>query len=143
MFLAGENVTAGRLNLLQASVYQAKATSATGGGATSNTDVPGCSVTFNTVNPNATFHVVYFGDFDLTGATTLVGLTRPKIDGVIVGTYACYQAGVATDRSTPGNFYLGTLPTAGSHTIGLVSTLPANMQLNIVTQLLVTVYEDA
>ncbi len=141
-FLAGENVTAGRLNLLQPATYTAKA-SAAQVGATSNTDVPGTLINFNTTNPNAAYTIHYFGDFDLSGATTLVGLCRPKIDGVIVGTYACYQAGVATDRSTPGNFYLGTLPSAGAHSVVLVSTLPANMQLNIVTQLLLTVYEDA
>ncbi len=141
-FLAGENITAGRLNRLQPKTYYATQTGTLTGAVTA-TLVPGCSVTFTTEAANAQYDVTWFLDFDLTGATTGTQLGRARVDGAVVTPVADFAGEVATDRGTPGNQAVGTLAAAGTHTIDLVATLGANASINTASTIKVVITEDA
>lgn len=141
-FLAGENITAGRLNRLQPKVYSATAT-ATLAASSTDADITGASITLTTEANNATVMVTFFADFDLTGASTATATARCKIDGTAVGPFAEYGAEVTTDRSTSGNTFVTTIATAGSHTIKLVGTTAASQTITTQTTLSVVVTEVA
>lgn len=140
---AGQTVTAGQLNRMQPTTYKAVQTSALVG-PQSGADVPGASITLTTQAPNAVVvaHAVF--DFDPSSTISALANGRLVIDGSGVGEYAVYQSiGATQDRqSTPQN-YQETLAAAGSHTLKLITTIPASMTLNVYTTLIVTVYEVA
>lgn len=143
-FRAGEIVTAAALNRLQPVTYFADAGSDLVGPVT-NTDVPDATVTFDTQAANAVFVAQAVVDFDTVGAgTTTIGTAQCVVDGVVQSGIATFQAGAATlnDRGTQAQMWQGTLAAAGSHTIHLEGTLPANMEINAVhTKILVTIFE--
>lgn len=126
-FAAGEIVTAARLNRLQPRKYHAIGSGTVAAGST-NVDVPSATYTLTTEEDNAAYDVVATFDFDLSGATTSAGTGRLYVDGVAQSPLAVYAAEVATDRTGGiAQTYSGTLGTAGSHTLKLVATTPANM----------------
>lgn len=142
-----EIVTAGKLRALQPTPYFATASSDMVG-STSNVDVTGATLTFNTTYANAIYTAFTVFDFDtVSTGTTTAGTGGLMVDGVTQSAQAIFQAGAATgnDRSTVSQIYSGTLPSTGSHTIKLrVVSLPANMEINAThTNLLVVVYEVA
>lgn len=140
-FLAGDLVTAQRLNRLQPKPY-VKVATGTLAGAVTNTDVPGCSITFTTETDGATVKCTWFSDFDLSGATTTIANNRLLLDSVTASdNFAMYAGEVTTDRGTVGNTWDFTIPIAGSHTIKVQASIPANMQMNIYTTLSLTVFE--
>lgn len=139
-FLAGEDITAGRLNRLQPKKYIVYQTS-TLTGAVTNTLVPGCTISITNETAGATWTCWWALDFDLTSATTSAGTGRARVDGILATTFGVYAAEVTTDRATPGNFATGTLATAAAHTFELVATLPANMQLATQSALLIEITE--
>ncbi len=141
-FLAGENITAARLNRLQVKKYVVYQTSVLSGAVT-NTLVPGCTINITNETVGAEWTCWWFLDFDLTSATTSSGTGRARVDGVAATTFAPFAAEVSTDRATPGNFAMGTLATVGSHTFDLIATLPANMQLTTQSSLLIEIKEVA
>ncbi|MFE0727956.1 hypothetical protein ACFW2X_06830 [Streptomyces antibioticus] len=141
MFLSGEMLTAQRLNRLQPKTYRAVATS-TLVGAASSADVPGASVTLTTETASAIYVVDAWFDYDLTGATTLLGSGNVAVDGVIHTEFAVFQANVANDRSSVGHTYRGTLGAAGSHTLKLVASPVASQTVNIYSSITVTIYEE-
>lgn len=141
-FLAGENITAGRLNRLQPKQYFAAQTGVLSGAVT-NTLVPGCTITLTTEAANAEYTVTWFIDFDLTGVTTGTQLGRPRVDGGVLTGFADFAGEVATDRGTPGNQATGTLAAAGSHTFDLVATLGAGASVNTASTILVVITEVA
>ncbi|HEY9416032.1 MAG TPA: hypothetical protein VIQ30_14810 [Pseudonocardia sp.] len=142
--LAGENVTAARLNRMQPTTYYAVATSDLVGAAT-GADVVGATVTFSTTAANAVYVAQAIFDFDTSGAgTTTIGTGMLAVDGSAQAGQALLQVGAATanDRATAGQQWRGTLAATGSHTIKLTATIPANMEINAThTTLLLTVYE--
>ncbi|MFF4834113.1 hypothetical protein [Streptomyces sp. NPDC001315] len=139
-FLAGERVTAARLNRLQPKTYRAAATGLLNGPQTA-ADVPGATVTFTTEAANAVYVVDAWFDYDLSGSTTLLGSGNIHVDGVIQAEYAVFQANVVNDRSSVGHTYRGTLATAGSHTIKLVGSPVANQTINTYSSVTITIYE--
>jgi hypothetical protein len=138
---AGEIITAAKVEGSKPKTYHAFQTSPVAAGST-NVLVPGCTVTFDTIYPNATIRATYFIDVDLSGASTTLASARLNIDGVLTGQFAVYQAEVITDRSTVGNQYRGVLPLAGSHTVFLNATTTANMTLNAYSSLIVEITEE-
>lgn len=126
--LAGEIVTAARLNRLQPKTYYAIGTG-TVTGAASNVDVANATVTFDTEVDGATYTVVGTWDVNWTGATTTIGTARVQVDGVSQSPLCTFQAEVATDRGTYSQTYFGTLAAAGSHTIKLVCSPAANQSV--------------
>jgi hypothetical protein len=141
-FLAGERITAGRLNRLQPKeffVYQ----TAELAGATTNVLVPGMTLNFDTEAPNATYSITWFLDFDITTAHTGTSLGRARLNGVNVATYAAFAGEVVTDRGTPGNQHKGVITNAGSHTFDVVATLQAGCKLFAMSSVLLRVTEVA
>ncbi|MEU0978452.1 hypothetical protein ABZ488_04475 [Streptomyces griseus] len=141
--LAGQIVTAGQLNRMQPATYDAVGT-ALQAGPLSNTDVTGCSITFNTTTPNAVAVVNCTFYFVLTAAGTTSGSGRLSVDGVLETEFAIFGQGpgASADRATTAQSYRVGLPTAGSHTLKLCATTPASMSLQgLYTTLIATVYE--
>lgn len=139
-FLAGENITAGRLNRLQPKksiVYQ----TAPLVGAVTNTLVPGCTISITNETAGALWTCWWSLDYDLTTATTATGTGRARVDGVLATTFAPWAAEVGTDRATVGNVATGSLASAGPHTFDLVATLPAGIQLATQSALLIEITE--
>lgn len=126
-FLAGENITAGRLNRLQPTTYHANG-SGTVAASQTNADVPGCTVTFTTAAANAVVDIWWFVQFDLAGPTTTVNTSRINIDAGAQTSpiVAAMAAEVSTDAVTTGQSWKATLAAAGSHTIKVQATTPAN-----------------
>lgn len=139
--LAGEIVTAARLNRMQPVPYEAVASAALNGPVT-DTDITGASITLTTTAANAVYVARCFVDFDNDAAGTNFATVKLVVDSVAQSGQANYQQGVATDRATPGQSWKGTLASAGSHTLKLTGTLPAEVNINSGhTKLTVTIYE--
>lgn len=139
--LAGEIVTAARLQRLQPVTYYAQG-SGTLVGASSNGDVPSATVTFNTATANAVYVATGVWDIDIVTATTAITTARIAVDGTVQSPLMTYAGEVATDRATVTQTYRGTLATAGSHTIKLVASPPANVQIQGAnSSIAVTIYE--
>lgn len=141
-FLAGENITAGRLNRLQPKTDLAIQSGPLNGPST-NALVPGCTISITTEAPNAEYLVTWHADFDLTSATTGTQLARARVNGAVVTTLADFAGEVSTDRGTTGNQAKGTLPAAGTHTFELVATLGSGASLNSASTISVIVTEVA
>lgn len=140
-FLAGDLLTAQRVNRLQNKTYFDEATGILPASST-NVDIPGLSITFTTETDGAKVNCIWSADFNLTGATTSLANTRLLLDGVTPSSnFATFQAGVATDRGTTGQTCEFTIATAGSHTIKMQGTTPANMTVDLYTALTLIVSE--
>ena len=140
---SGQRVTAGQLNRMQPTTYRAVG-SALQSGPLSNTDVTGCSVTLTTTAPNAVVVVTATFYFVFTGAGTTSASGRLAVNGVLENEFAIFgqDPGASADRATPTQSYRVVLPAAGSHTLKLTATTPANIALQgLYTTLVATVYE--
>lgn len=142
----GDYVTADLLNALRPAEYSAKA-SGTVAASSTNVDVPGCTVTFDTLTNGATVKIDWVGDFDASGAPTIgvLNSVRAIIDGATTSpSFAMFASGVAEasgQRQTDSQTWTTTIATAGSHTIKLQATTTANMVINTMTNLNVKVTE--
>lgn len=143
-FLAGETITAARLNRLQPTTYRAVATSTLSGPAT-NADVPGATITFTTQAASAVYKVEAVYDYRLTGTPTTLGSGNIAVDGSVQTEYALFRDGSGTINTgaTITQVYRGTLSAAGSHTIKLVASPVSGQQLNVYSTITVTIYEVA
>lgn len=124
-FLAGQIVTAGQLDRIQPTPYEAVANGSLTSTTTTETDIPGASVTFTTKAANATYQAT--GTFDcepLATSSTIMMLGKLNVDGV-------GQSGVSVhrmnqlDRDTVSMTWTGVLAAAGSHTLKLRGNLSA------------------
>jgi hypothetical protein len=141
-FLAGDLLTAQRLNRLAPKTYHVKS-SGTLPASSSGVDIPGATYTFTTETDGATVDVFFFVDFDNTASPgTSVGSVRALLDGATGGTlFGIYGANITDGRSTIGNQDQFIVPTAGSHTIKLTATTPVAMTVNQYTSLKLVVSE--
>lgn len=140
--LAGDILTAQKAGRLKPTPYWKAATGSLGASSGSNADVPGATITFNTETNLAVVQVVWFVDADLSGATTTSMSSRTLLDNITPSdTFAMFGAEVGTDRGTPGQSHMFTIPTAGSHTIKVQATTPANFVVNVYTTLSLLVHE--
>ncbi|HET6356101.1 hypothetical protein [Streptomyces sp.] len=126
-FFSGQKLTAGQLDRLQPVPYEAVANGSLTSTTTTETDIPGASITFTTKAANATFQAT--GTFDcepLAVSSTIMMLGKLNVDGV-------GQSGVAVhrmnqlDRDTVSMTWTGVLAAAGSHTLKLRGNLSANL----------------
>jgi hypothetical protein len=141
IFASGMRLTPARLNRLQPATYFVVGSGSVAASQT-NADVPSASITVTTAMPNAVYTAEAVWDVDLSGATTATWVGRINVDGSLVTPLATYAAEVATDRATVPQSYRGTLATAGSHTIKLVTTTGASQTVQGVNcSLLVVIYE--
>lgn len=139
--LAGEIITAARLQRLQPVTYYAIG-SGTLAGAATNGDVPSATVTFDTDVANAVYMVTGVWDWDIVTATTATGTARIMVDGAVASPLCTFAGAVSTDRGTVTQSYQGTLAATGSHTIKLVASPAANQQIQGAnSSISVTIYE--
>ncbi|MCU1687786.1 MAG: hypothetical protein JWQ81_8525 [Amycolatopsis sp.] len=126
--LAGQTNTAAMLGALANNTIkltQAPATSSPTVAAVA--DVPGCSITITTINPNVQVAIVGFFDVTQTAAGDIfVGTCM--IDGVSQ-TPQC-DINVA-GRATCGQMWIATLATPGSHTMKLRMAVTGGVDTNI------------
>lgn len=141
-FMAGERVTAARLNRLQPTSYYATASSALSGAA-ANADVPGCTQTFNVDTLGAIYVVHAVFDYRLTATPSTLGSGNINVDGVIPSQFAVFRDGGGSLGTTASvtQVYRGSFSTTGSHTIKMIASPVAGQQVNIYSSLLVTIYE--
>lgn len=143
-FLAGERVTATRLNRLLSVNYWAQASASLTRTDTTYADITDATVTFTTETNNATYTVTAVFDCavgTLSATTRMLG--RIMTDGVAESGFAIHEMD-DTDRDTVMTTAKGTLATAGSHTIklqGALSAAAGSGTFQTFTQLLVTINE--
>lgn len=141
--LAGEIVTAGRLNRMQPVLYDAACT-LTAGITTSETDVTGATITLSTAAANAIYQVTGIFYFNEIATTNNDPQGKLSVDGVVSTRIATFGGQVAGDECTASQVWTGTLASAGSHTLKLRVVAPAVSQWEIVathTVIQVTIYE--
>ena len=117
-FFAGEIVTATRLNRLQPVSYGVAASGALTL-TTTVTDVPGATITLNTLTANAVYKA--WAVFDMVVVTAATGNNMNgylSVDGAQQTAVAAHEM-VAADLDTVAQQWRGTLATAGSHTLKL------------------------
>lgn len=147
-FLAGETITAARLNRLQPTDYDAIATGPLAVGNSTYADIPGCSINLNTSAANATYKAWAVFDCSVTtvSATALM-VGRHVVDGVVDSGIAVYAMDTL-DRATIYMMWRGSLGAAGSHTLKLQGALTATVAsggsfLQSDTKLMLTISEVA
>lgn len=127
--LAGEIVTAGRLDRLQSRTYNQPATGNLTF-TTTVTDIPGAVINLTTETDGATWEVD--GTFDISVGTASASVLcegRLYVDGAMQ-TGSALKMATVVDRATVYQQWSGTLATAGAHTFtlrGLRSSGSLNM----------------
>lgn len=140
-FVASDTLTAARLNRLQPKSLYAAATGTVAASQT-NVTVPGCSITFNTETNNATVEITWWVSFyGAAVAPTTFGSARAILDGSGAPVFAMGDSRTANSKDTPSMGWNTTIAAAGSHTVLLQATTPANMTIAQYTALRVVVYE--
>lgn len=145
-FLAGERVTASRLNRLQPTAYEATASASLTRTTTTYADITGATVTFDTEAANA--KAVVDAEFDCavgTTSTTTDMNGRIMVDGVAGNALAKHQMD-NLDRDSVYTTETFTLAAAGSHTIklqGALSAAAGSGTFQTFTKIKITVYEVA
>ncbi len=145
-FLAGETITAARLNRLQPTTY-----SATGSSnltlSTTTTDITGASITLTSEAANAIYVVTATFAFDVVTATTDYAEGKFYLDSVVQSGFARWSGEVTTDYGTTAQQWRGTLSAAGSHTLKLsASRGSTGGQIDVLaafTKIVATIYEVA
>lgn len=145
-FLAGERITAARLNRLRSQDYWALCTSALTRTDTTYADITGATVTFTTEAVNAEYNVVATYDCAVgTSSASTRMLGRIMTDGVAESVFGIHEMD-NLDRDSVVCTTKGTLTTSGSHTIKLQGALSAAVgsgTFQTFTSILVTVTEVA
>lgn len=141
-FLAGDLLTAQRVNRLAPKTYHQKA-SGNLPASSSGVDIPGTSIPFTTETNGATVDVWFVCDFDNTASPgASIGSVKVVLDGATAGSvFGIFGANITDGRSTVANVDQFTVPTAGAHTIKMQATTPANMITNQYTALKLMVSE--
>ena len=140
-FLAGDLITAQRLNRLKPTPYW-KASTGILAASQTNADIPGASITFSTETNLAEVQCWWNVDADLTGAVVLLGSSRLLLDNITPSdVFTTYVAEVATDRATVGQSFKFTIPASGPHTIKIQGTTPATYTYNLYCSLSLLVHE--
>jgi hypothetical protein len=144
-FSPGQFITAQRLNRLQPKTYWA-ASSATMGPSVSGVDVTGTSIPITIETAGATVSMVWSGSIyagATAGGMASNGNVRPFLGADGSPVFALAEWKTASEKGSIGNVWSTTVPSAGSYTAKLVTTLPANSTLVQYTTLWVVVTEVA
>lgn len=140
-FLAGENLTAGRVNRLAPKPYWAQANN-TLPASSSAVDVPGASITFSTETAGATVVVNWQAAFYHSGVAGALNSVVAVLDTSTVAPMVAFGRQQAnTDNVQGAATWQTTIASAGSHTIKLRGTTGTNCVIQIYTALSITVYE--
>lgn len=127
-FLAGERITATRLNRLQPVVYGAIGTSTVAASST-NTDVPSATVSVTNSTVNAVYKAWCVWDFNATGIPGASSTGRMAIDGVGQSPLATFRGDAANERGTVIAVYEGVLTTAATRTFKIIATTSTNVEV--------------
>lgn len=140
--LAGERVTAARLNRLKATTYYAQSSGSLAGSAT-DTDVPGCTVTLTTETDAAVCVIWATCGFTWT-ANTGIATCEVWQDSTPLTGKMFVDPDNTTGRSTNGQAWRVAPGPAGSYTFKVVGeSIPTNMSIDQThTTITVAVYED-
>ncbi len=145
-FLAGERITAARINRLQPKTYVAACSSALTATTSTYADITGASITLTTETDNATYtaHAVFDMNVLATSGTILM-VGRMQVDSVTDSGIAVYAMDALT-RATVAMSWRGTIASAGSHTFKLQGALTSGLATGGAfqqddTKIQVTIYE--
>lgn len=127
-FLAGERITATRLNRLQPVKYAAVG-SGTLTGPQTNADVTDATITLTTETDGAGYVAWCVWDINTTGAAAGTATMRLNFDTANLTPLATFNGPDSGERSTVTQVYEGTVTTAGSHTFKLVASPNTNQQI--------------
>jgi hypothetical protein len=142
-YAAGDLLTAGRTNRLQAKTYDATGTTNLAL-TTTETDIAGASVTLTTETPGAIYVVRADFSFDIASATTAFTSGVCQLDGVSLSGQARWSGEVGTDYGPASHGWRGTIAAAGSHTFKLRGAISAGTGITVLaafTKLFVTIHE--
>lgn len=145
-FLAGEIITAQRLNRIQPVPYEEACTAALTATTSTYADITGCSITLTTNTDNAIYVARAVFDCNvLATSTTILMVGRMQLDGVTASGIAVYAMDALT-RATVTMSWKGTVTTAGSHTFKLQGALTSALATGGTfqqddTKIHVTIYE--
>jgi hypothetical protein len=139
-FLAGDIITAQKLNWLSPTIMGAQC-SGTLAGSITNTDVPGCTLTPTTVNAGALLKVTWFAAFYAGVASATNCTVRVLVDGVGSTMLALASADTSTSKQQGGGSWVTTLAASGAHTIKLQATLPVSQTLQTLTSIDIEIIE--
>ncbi|WP_320069598.1 hypothetical protein [Micromonospora sp. RTGN7] len=128
--LAGDDLSAARLNRLQPVVYST-ATSASLALTATQTDLPGGGITFNTTAAGAVWVAWAAYDFNQLAATTNDCFGRLVVDGATQTALAAFGGVAVSERGSVSQTWTGTLAAAGSHTIKLAGRATAASQYEV------------
>jgi hypothetical protein len=120
-FLAGDIITAARLNRLQPASYYAIG-SGTVVGSLTNADVPSATLPILNATVGATYMAWCAWDANVTSASAGTLVVRMAIDGVAQAPNGTYNSPTNLGRGQPVNFYMGTLSTTITHTFKLIAS---------------------
>ena len=143
-FLAGDIITAQKLNWLTPVILGAQA-SGTVGPSSTNVDIPGTTLSPTTSNAGALIKVFWYAAF-YTAAGSLLGAlntARAVIDGVGTVTFAIAgpDASGAAGKQQGAASVVTTLAASGAHTIKLQATTGAGVTLQIYSGLDIEIIE--
>lgn len=82
-------------------------------------DITGATLTFNTVRPNAQYMCIGSFYFAAVAASTAVGSGKLSVDGVVQPAFANFSGATVQDRTNSEQTWIGTLAAVGSHTLKL------------------------
>lgn len=143
-FLAGDIITAQKLNWLTPIIQGAQCTALLAASQT-NVDITGCTLSPTTVNPGALVKVFWYAAlYTLAGSAAGVGATcRALIDGVISTTLAmgAPDAAGAVGQQQGAASWVTTMAASGAHTIKLQGTTPAGRNIQVYTGLDIEIIE--
>jgi hypothetical protein len=144
VYLAGERITAARINRLKPAVYNAVGSSNLAL-STTETDITGASITLTTETAGAYYVVQATFSFDITSATTSFASGVCQLDGSSLTGNARWSGEVTTDFGEASFTWRGAVGTAGSHTFKLRGSMSSGTGIQVLaafTTLLVTIYEE-
>lgn len=127
-FLAGERITAARLNRLQPTVYGAIG-SGTVAASSTNADVTSATVSVTNETVDAQYKAWCVWDFNATGVPGASSTARLAIDGVGQSPLATFRGDAANERGTVTAVYEGVLTTAATRTFKLIATTSTNVEV--------------
>jgi hypothetical protein len=143
-FLAGDIITAQKLNWLSPTIQGAQASGVVPASST-NVDVPGTTLNPTTTNAGALIKVFWYAAFyTASGSAAGTGATcRVLIDGVAPTALAmgAPDAAGAVGQQQGAASAVTTLSAAGAHTIKLNATTPAGRSVQIYTGLDIEIIE--
>jgi hypothetical protein len=127
-FLAGEVITAARLNRLQTITYGAIG-SGTVAASSTNADVTSATISITTEVASAQYKAICVWDYNATGVPGASSTARLAIDGVGQSPLATFRGDAANERGTIGQTYEGTLGAAGTYTFKLIASTSTNVEI--------------